>query len=748
MDIWAWVYRTEQELREAGHGRLADLMDALPRAVIADDRDEAEAIVPEALGLARALNLPWVEIFVRHWHLQGRSGGYWSLDDAVELLEFSHREEHVACPQSVCTVQDLAIAYAGADGPGFGQERLDVSSQALGRIDHTWPCFSCMVSERASALNDLERHEEAVEFIEHSRARADVEAADEDEAEALLALGRPEEALERLDAADRRHPRPEDTFGRRRRLWRTLALLALGRAAEAREELLPFDLVARRPAYAVPWVRGVAGLVDAGQFANDWRTGSTLERLLGILTERGRVWDAVQVAGVHGRLALDRGARVTAERAAAVGREQAERLREPDRGRAALADLERRLSSAADGRAELPEAPEALLEQLTGEDDPDPERHAELLTEACRRWPDSLQLVEELAGALAALGREAEASAAVREYADRHPDDVEAWSAAGQIAIAARDRGAVEEAIERLEACSAVDAAWLRALQANELGDHGAAAAEARRVVELDDGAMNARRLLVHAAEEAGDWATALEHVEVLLERVDGEEVQELHWARLVVATPLGAWDVVRESAAALGMDVEPGSEPIDEPWALVKLSFGPREVLTAVRTGPATARVVHIAPPGSPQRAGAVVLFEPAPLNPDAGDEEMPVLRVREELEPSAMRSHAFDAVDPGDEAWDAFRVQVEAEGWLINTFGYAEHVELTFEGEACGGLYGWVAVPETTTPAEVHERLTELAAPLPRPIVWPTLAEAAGDEATGRTQRGLAAAIGLIPD
>lgn len=747
MDIWAWVFRTEEELREAGHGRLADLMDAIPRAVLANENIEVDAMVPEALGLARALNLPWVEIFVRHWHMQARGGGFATLDDAVELLEFSHREEHVGCPQSVCTVQDLAIAYAGADGPGFAQERLDVSTETLARIDSTWPCFDCIVSERASALNDLGRHDEALTFIDRSRAATDT--ATSDEADALLALGRPDEALKRLLAADRRNPRREDTFARRRRQRRLLALLALGRADEAREALLPFELVTREPSYALLWAQGVAGLVDAGEHPNDWRTGTALERLLDILAERGRVWDAVLLADIHGRLALARGARTTAQHAAAVAREQSQRLRDPERGRAALRELEEMLRAATDDDEALPAAPEALLEELAAdEDDPDPERHAERVAAACRRWPDSLELTDALAQALAALGRAAEGGAALRAFAERHPEDTDAWAAAGYAAVAARDREALADVVGRLELTSQPHAAWLQALMAHELGDHRTAAAEAQRVVELDGEAMNARRLWVHAADQAGDWATALEQVDALLKRVPADEAEDLHWTRLTVATALDAWDVVRESAAAVGMKIREGSGPIDEAWGPVNLSFGPQEVLAGVRTGPATARVVKIAPPGSPQRAGAIVLFEPAPLNPDAGEDEPYVVRVREELEPSSMRAHAFDAVDPGDEAWVAFRERLEDEGWLVNSYLYAEEAELSFEDEPCRGIYGLIAVPDTTSPEQVHERLTELAATLSRPMIWPTLAEEAGDAEAGRTQRGVAAAIGLIPD
>src|SRR5687768_12490605 len=325
MDIWAWVFRTQEDLGRSGNERLAELIGELPTAVIENRNDDVDALVPEALGLARSLNLDWVEIFLRHWHLQARGGGYEVVPEAVELLDFSHRDEHRDCPQSVCTVQDLARAYQGADGPGYVQERLDVANETLARIDPSWPCFQCISIERATALIDIGRHQDALTTVEDMRRQQTAAGSGPTaescvDAEALLRLGRAEEALRRLDEGDRRDRERETTFSRFRRLRRTRVLAALGRTDVAAEALLEFDVVLADPAFAWYWADGVAALVDAGARENDWMLGAALERLLAGQVERGRAWDGVRIAAIHGRLALARNARSTAAHALETGR--------------------------------------------------------------------------------------------------------------------------------------------------------------------------------------------------------------------------------------------------------------------------------------------------------------------------------------------------------------------------------------------------------------------------------------------
>ncbi|MCA9710609.1 MAG: hypothetical protein KDK70_32505, partial [Myxococcales bacterium] len=204
MDIWRWVNRAKRDLERSGHDRLAQLIDDLPTLVCDDEHARVEAVVPEALALARAARNPWLEVFVRHWALQSRVLHRYEarehLAEAVSLLEFANREQTRQCPQSVCVTQDLTSCYANTDGPGYVQERLEVAAETLARIDPSWPCYECISSEYASALSDDERHEEVLAWLQGQIDRA-VEAGvervsrfEEKRAMSLVALGRAAEA--------------------------------------------------------------------------------------------------------------------------------------------------------------------------------------------------------------------------------------------------------------------------------------------------------------------------------------------------------------------------------------------------------------------------------------------------------------------------------------------------------------------------------------------------------------------------
>ena len=183
MDIWRWVEATKRSLRKSGHTRLATLVEDLPNLVCNDQHGRVEAVVPEAVALAKAAREPWVEVFVRHWALQSRVLHRWEaqghLPEAVALLEFANRDETRQCPQSVCVTQDLAACYACTDGPRYVKERLAVASETLSRIDPSWPCFQCITDEYASALQDDERHEEALAFLQAQTDRAVQAGADD-----------------------------------------------------------------------------------------------------------------------------------------------------------------------------------------------------------------------------------------------------------------------------------------------------------------------------------------------------------------------------------------------------------------------------------------------------------------------------------------------------------------------------------------------------------------------------------------
>lgn len=174
-DIWAWVRETHEQLAEAGHRRLADAIYELPGHANEGRNEQLDAVYPEAVAAARSLGLPWVEVYLRHWRMQNllnkRHQGEQVLPEAVDLLEFAHREETAGCPQSVCVVQDFAICHARVDGPGYVPERLAVLSETLERIEPSRACFDCLSREYSDALEDDGRPGEALDHLDTAAAR-------------------------------------------------------------------------------------------------------------------------------------------------------------------------------------------------------------------------------------------------------------------------------------------------------------------------------------------------------------------------------------------------------------------------------------------------------------------------------------------------------------------------------------------------------------------------------------------------
>ncbi|MFD0528914.1 hypothetical protein ACFQ1I_21305 [Kitasatospora arboriphila] len=157
-DIWAWVRDTHEQLSEAGHHRLAAALVEIAGHAVEGRNEQLDAMYPEALASARALGLPWVEVFLRHWRMQNllnkRHQGEAAMAEAVDLLEFAHREETASCPQSVCAVQDFTICHANIDGPGYVAERLAVLEETLARVEPARACFDCLSREYADTLED------------------------------------------------------------------------------------------------------------------------------------------------------------------------------------------------------------------------------------------------------------------------------------------------------------------------------------------------------------------------------------------------------------------------------------------------------------------------------------------------------------------------------------------------------------------------------------------------------------------
>ncbi len=337
MDIWRWVGQVGYDLRDAGHHRLAEIIDDLPPAVCYGRHEAAEAMVPEGLALARGLDLPWVEVFLRHWLAQSRlahrrdvSSG---LAEVIDLLDFAHQESARECPQSICVTQDVCIAYGALDGPGYGEERLAAAVEAMARIDVSWPCFGCISSEQASALLDLDRFAEAEAFCRAQIATAAKAGQSRPGevticlAEALLAQGEYEEML----ALVRRRQEFSQTTSikQRRQILECIALAKLGRLEQAlKENPKPTRLDPSQYAY---WSRLQLALCERRAELNTPALDQTLDRYRSELESNGALFDQAEISAAAAKLAWMRQDHARVARYLAIVDDLLPRLKRPKR---------------------------------------------------------------------------------------------------------------------------------------------------------------------------------------------------------------------------------------------------------------------------------------------------------------------------------------------------------------------------------------------------------------------------------
>ncbi|MEM7677540.1 MAG: hypothetical protein AAF449_16185, partial [Myxococcota bacterium] len=214
------------------------------------------------------------------------------------------------------------------------------------------------------------------------------------------------------------------------------------------------------------------------------------------------------------------------------------------------------------------------------------------------------------------------------------------------------------------------------------------------------------------------------------------------HWDRIVAATVEERWDIVRESAKALGIESASTEGPIEENWGICRVQLrddaGTAFELHAVRTGPVTARVIEIsAPELDDQYYGAAVVFDPRPLNPPSveappadndPEEDAPplIFPLLEVLHASTHQAFAVDGARPTEAQIEAFSKAVEALGVVIQVRSGADYqIEHATEGTR-PGAYWYVAVPEDAVLEPIVEALQNLEKELSGPLVWPELARA----------------------
>ncbi|MCA9628137.1 MAG: hypothetical protein KC766_10745, partial [Myxococcales bacterium] len=765
----------QRGLMRRGHVRLARALDELPSLVVDEEHDAVDALVAEALPLARAADNPWLEVFIRHWELQSRVLNRERVKDslplAVELLELSSRPETKDCPQSVCATQDLASCYATLDGPGYVSERLAVARETLARIDPTWPCYLCISSELVDALLDGGRAEEAL--AEVGRVRASLLERDQRQTcpalirprvDALFALGRFEEALMELEQWD--EPASGSSGEMAIRLRKARAHAALGQLTEAKNSLPDPGSISKTPSHYSAWIRAAQALVKAGAIRNDADLGAVLRDMRAAQEQNGAWFLAFESAAVGSELALGRGARATAR----LELRQAQRL---------FAELR---APGAPGVASWVARVDAVRSAL-GEPDPrrpsvDQDSDVEAMWERAAAAVDwetealSDDALEVVLGCLEQMGYLKEAEEVAERAVNVAASPEQALKPRLRWAELLSRGGDAERALRVLAELGELEGEefWLRARAEvdvlRRLGDDQRLRTRLVALCERADAPPGAVLLLSELEQRLGDTARALQ---LALRASEALPRGEADWKVVELATELGAWTEVRRAANRLGMPVELGDAPIEEEWGLVQVVFpdDPQRRLVALRTGPVTARVLELSGPTADTEHGDDrLIFDPEPVEPppthghehgpdcdhehehhagcdeehehgpdcDHGHDEdwIPVFAVRTVVRPGGLSSFTIDGLHPGDAVLQRLADLLDAFGGRLEVRSpddYSVRVpellpDLGWPRPKPGerpGVYGFFAIPRTADPGAVHLALRTLCRESRALLVWP---------------------------
>lgn len=743
MDIWAWVHDAQRELRESGQERLAEILWDLQRYVSDGQHEQVDALIPEALALVRSVDHPWLEVFVRHWHAQSlivdRCNVTQGLDEIVRLLDFAHGERTADCPQSVCVTQDFCIAHGVLDGPGYGEERLAASAEALARITPAWPCFECISTEHADALFDLGRFADAEAFLRRQTAACGRKTKPLmlvlKRAAALTELGRHKEALKILESRNTANDQKS-----RRDMHAQL---------KAREYAIANrldDALAAHPAAAdldpvefVRWWQTEQVLCAALPGRNDAQLGRTLRGFCNTLRDNGALYQQCQIALGAAQLALDRGR----PRVAALHLEQVAevlpRLRRPEVLAREHAALGERIGvpGAVAGDAGTAAA-DAVLEQL-GDDE---ERNYELLLPARKAHPEHESLVLALCHALQEMGFPEHAVRELENFVLAQRASSSAFNELMRLLVRTGAEARLRELAEQVPEPMHAIAQFYLGRMSMRREDWAAAAQAFERTRQLEDSPN--RSTLSNLALVYRHLDRLEESLALLDELAASEDDFSDDWDRMHVATLLGRHDKVRDSARRLGFKFE-GEGPIDDPFEYCEVQLrdavGRKVGHRAVRINPVVARIIAMQAPDKPCHYRDEVLVDPVVLNPregpppenaskEAGDYE-PQYRGERVLKPGGYRIYDIDGVHPGEEAVEALRTALQGHGVYLSQRSGDGYRLSPREGETTVlGVYIFIAVPQGLATTELYGILAPRLAQWSQPITFRGLLRELGNE------------------
>ncbi|TNE48260.1 MAG: hypothetical protein EP343_16745 [Deltaproteobacteria bacterium] len=765
MDIWRWLDDVYNEFKD-DNPRLVWMLFRLPSFIVDNDHEMVDSLMPEALALARESKNPWIEVFLRHWDMQSRilhrSLIKEALPEAIDLLERAHRDDAIQCPQTICVSQDVCVAYGRADGPGYSNERMQVASETLGRINPKWPCWRCISCEYANALLDQERYEEALDFTEQQfaamekvRGETNVYGFRNQYVESYIGLGRLEEALEFNKNAE--YEALGDGFLVEKRIDQSRILSMLGRWEEAVEQMPDWYEVEGTQSDYYSWCDAAQWLALGGHWPPS--LGSPLPHFFFSykqLFSQGVLRQSIHIAHWAAEICLQKRAFVLVD---LIVRDIQNMMKELDKvldAKDNLVQLKAKVKDAKASHSPLHHDDREKVESLLGEGDGLP---LGMLLEAAETWPDWWDVLVLAGESWSELGFAETFEALLEGFVLRNPTHEEALRTLCDRYLSKNRRDAFEKLQSRYDDVddTAVRGVLTHAeLQwAEKLGDDERAVTHLYALLKLNTSDASLRMQLIRKLRRSGQLEEALAVLEEGLG--DSSYDKALHWERILIATRLGRWALARESCEPVGWAINPEEiGPILQRGSLIRLVFEEDEYeryYYALRTGPVTAHVIQLAPVGYPQHYDDWVAIEPKPINlADFLDEEednheiLPLHRVDAVLDAANFTTFELEGVHPGASVLQSLTGQLEAHEAVLQVTSSEEYVVFDQEtDEELPGIYARLGLPPFMDPTEMHAILDRMTRELSLQWVWLNLVEQARDIEALEEQQRLAERLGL---
>jgi hypothetical protein len=361
--------------------------------------------------------------------------------------------------------------------------------------------------------------------------------------------------------------------------------------------------------------------------------------------------------------------------------------------------------------------------------------------------PATSEHLQTIASRWRQMGFHDRADATLQEAAARFPDDIGLYEARCTQALRSGNATALEALVAHPpdHPEGEDNARFYEGIFAHGSGDDARAIAAFEWVwARRQDWAEVAKRLGQLHLRDAPTRS-----LEVWQQAADAHQAPYFRWMAMVAATAAEDWPAQARLGRELELPELPDDRRADLSWGYlrIRLPDQPRPFL-AQRTGPVTARILSLSPPGEVQHHGEIVVFNPEHNNADEVAEDDDALRVHDAWMGVESATHdcvALDGIWPGEEAMEALSEALDqADVYHQPAAGTGYEITDPDGGETHRGVYLFLAVDEASGPA--LRAVLEAQRPAHGPWVFHELLDrlGAGDEA--EAQRELARAWGMI--